>query len=639
MTPLPFSSPLTSEHLRLLELLSRACRHSILDMVTRAQSGHPGGALSSIDFLVLVYALRLVHSNEPIVVSHGHISPAVYSILAELGVLPKQEVLEGFRRPTGLYEGHVNRKVQGIHYGTGPLGIGGSVASAYATARTRKLTGNPDDFVFLMMGDGEQQEGQVYEMMQFAAKEQLGNLILFVDYNQVQLSDSLENIMPVNIKGHYEAAGWQVLEANGHDFESMWAALETASQDPRPSMILGHTIMGHGSPHMEGSGREYKADWHGKAPKPDDIQADLDLLRLKDDEQKELDAYLSQISVQIKTPGEPEIASKLNLDLGEPRLYKADDFTDCRSAYGDALLDLAKANPNVVALTADLGGSVKTTGVLKERPNQHFEVGIAEQHMVSLAGGLSLNGLIPFCSTFGAFMTSRAKDQARVNDINECNVKMVSTHCGLSVGEDGPTHQAIDDISSMAGFMHTWILEPADPNQCDRMIRYIAGHYGNVYMRMGRAKIPVILKEDGSPFYDLDYHFELGKADLLRKGSRATLVAAGPMVVRALEAAEALGGDIEVIVVSSFEPFDEASIVESAKKTGHLLTIHDHHVASGLAHFVNKALVNAGMALPVKHLGVDHYQLSGSSDELYEKAGLTVETIVKTVEELLSRSK
>ena len=616
---------LPSDQLALLKTFSKSCRRSILEMVTNAQSGHPGGSLSCIDFLSLLYLERIAESNEPVVVSNGHISPAVYSVLAELGVIPKERVIQTFRKPEDLYEGHVNRKISGVWYGTGPLGIGSSVAAGLALGKKiKKEVG----YVFLLMGDGEQQEGQVYEMMNFAAKYKLGNLVAFIDENEVQLSDSLEEIMPMNIRGHYEAAGWQVLEVDGHDFEAMARALESAMKETeRPSVLLARTVMGKGVEFMEAAGLAKKADWHGKAPKKEETEAALKLLELSEEEVKILKDGLKKLRVKISTKYGIEVGA---IKTGEAKTYEPGVMTDCRSAYGNALLDLARFNPEVLALTADLSESVKTDGVKKNFPERHIECGIAEQHMVSTSGGLSLLGLVPFCSTFGAFMTSRAKDQARVNDINETNVKMVATHCGLSVGEDGPTHQVIDDISSFAGFFHTGIFEPADPNQCDRIIRAVAAMKGNVYVRMGRAKIPVICKEDGTTFFGGDYIWRAGKADVLRAGKRATIVASGPMVTKALEVAEKLG-DIEVIAVSSFIPFDSETIVESAKKTGRVLTVHDHNIDTGLGSFVQAVLFEAGVQVPVKRMGVSAYQLSGTADALYEKAGLSVQAIEEEV--------
>lgn len=616
---------LPSDQLALLKTFSKSCRRSILEMVTNAQSGHPGGSLSCIDFLSLLYLERIAESNEPVVVSNGHISPAVYSVLAELGVIPKERVIQTFRKPEDLYEGHVNRKISGVWYGTGPLGIGSSVAAGLALGKKiKKEVG----CVFLLMGDGEQQEGQVYEMMNFAAKYKLGNLVAFIDENEVQLSDSLKEIMPMNIRGHYEAAGWQVLEVDGHDFEAMARALESAMKETeRPSVLLARTVMGKGVEFMEAAGLAKKADWHGKAPKKEETEAALKLLELSEEEVKNLKDGLKKLRVKISTKYGIEVGA---IKTGEAKTYEPGVMTDCRSAYGNALLDLARFNPEVLALTADLSESVKTDGVKKNFPERHIECGIAEQHMVSTSGGLSLLGLVPFCSTFGAFMTSRAKDQARVNDINETNVKMVATHCGLSVGEDGPTHQVIDDISSFAGFFHTGIFEPADPNQCDRIIRAVAAMKGNVYVRMGRAKIPVLTKEDGTPFFGGDYVWGPGKADLVRRGKRATIVASGPMVTKALEVAEKLG-DIEVIAVSSFIPFDSETIVESAKKTGRVLTVHDHNIDTGLGSFVQEVLFEAGVQVPVKRMGVSAYQLSGTADALYEKAGLSVQAIEEEV--------
>lgn len=621
---------LTENQIAFLKAFSKSCRRSILEMVTNAQSGHPGGSLSCIDYLSLLYVNRLCETNEAIVVSNGHISPAVYSVLAELGVIPKARVIETFRKPDDIYEGHVNRKIPGVFYGTGPLGIGASVASGMAVANVLQ---KKEERVFLLMGDGENQEGQAYEMMNFAAKYRLANLILFIDYNQVQLTDSLEKIMPLQVKKHYEAAGWNVIEVDGHDFAAMAAALDNAlAEKDRPSVLIGHTVMGEGVEFMAKTGREHKADWHGKAPKKEDTAAALAEIELSTEEQAILAEGLKNLKVNIKTPLKPDVAT---VNTGTPKTYAADVMTDCRGAYGAALVDLATLNPHIVALTADLSESVKTDGVKKAFPERHIECGIAEQHMVSASGGLSLRGIVPFCSTFGAFMTSRAKDQARVNDINETNVKMVATHCGLSVGEDGPTHQVIDDISSFAGFFHTQIFEPADPNQCDRIIRYIAATYGNFYVRMGRAKIPVITKEDGTPFFGDGYTFKPGKADVVRQGKRATVVASGPMVHYALKAAESLGGDIEVVVVSSFIPFDFETVVASAKKTGRVVTVQDHNTDTGLGSFVQEALFEAGVQVPVKRLGVNAYQLSGTADVLYEKAGLGVNDITTALKDLI----
>lgn len=621
-------SPLSEQQLKYLNAFSKSCRRSILQMVTNAQSGHPGGSLSSLDFLALLYVERISKTNEPVVVSHGHISPAVYAVLAELGVIPKDKVIEGFRRPDDIYEGHVNRAVKGIWYGTGPLGVGASVAAGFAVADKIRSGIDASQKVFLLMGDGEQDEGQIYETMNFASGHKLNNLIAFIDYNRVQLTDSLAKIMPINIEGHYKSAGWKVFKVNGHNFQEMWAALEEAMLvEDAPCVIIGETIMGKGVEFMEASGREHKADWHGKAASAEQSEAALKLIELSDE-----DLEILKNAPQNEING--NTSEEVRINTGMPILYGPEKMTDCRSAYGNALADLAKLNPEIVALTADLADSVKTSELKKIFPERHIECGIAEQFMISAAGGISLRGLVPFASTFGAFMTSRAKDQARVNDVNETNVKMVATHCGLSVGEDGPTHQVLDDINSFEGFFNTQIFEPCDPNQTDKIIRYVASNYGNFYVRMGRAKTPVILKEDGTAFFGEGYEFSPGKADIIRHGSKATLVASGAMLTYAMKAAEEYGGDVEIICVSSFLPFDSMTVVASAKKTGKVITVQDHNLKTGLAKFVKEALFDADVIVPFKGLGVTSYQLSGTADELYEKAGISTRHILEALKSL-----
>ena len=272
-----------------------------------------------------------------------------------------------------------------------------------------------------------------------------------------------------------------------------------------------------------------------------------------------------------------------------------------------------------------------TKFVKESLPDQFIEFGICEQNMVSAAGGLSLSGFIPFASTFGAFLTSRAKDQARVNDINRTNVKMVATHCGLSVGEDGPTHQAVDDAGSMLGFFNTHVIEPADPNHCDRIIRYVATHFGNFYVRMGRAKIPVLTREDGSIFFDKDYEYLYGRTDVFREDSAVTIVATGPMVTEALKAREMSGVDAEIVIVSSIKKFDD-TLAQSLKKTGKVITVEDHNRQNGLGAGV--ALFAAEQGIPLKKfhsIAVREYQLSGKAPELYHAAKIDAEAIAEVL--------
>jgi len=615
--------PLQQDHLDFLNTLSKGCRASIVEMVMNSQSGHPGGSCSVIDYLALIYSFIVSQTGEDVVVSNGHVSPAVYSILGRMGYIPIEEAVKGFRKIGEIYEGHITRHVRGVTFGTGPLGVGVSVASGFAMAEKMKQTGRK---VFGILGDGESDEGQVYEMMHFANKYKLNNYILFMDYNRVQLSDSLAKVMPINPKATWESAGWKVIEVDGHDFGAMWEALGEAYQSEQPVILIGNTVMGKGVSFMEPDGLADKATWHGIAPSVEQAEKELaGPLKLSEEEKKAIADFQSRVTWQPPEPGAIESLSEMpGVKAGKPHILPAGTKSDCRSAYGKALLNLAQLNDNVIASTADLGGSVKTVVMGKEFPERHIEVGIAEQHMVSLAGGMSFKDYIPFTSTFGAFMSSRAKDQARVNDINCANVKMVATHCGLSVGEDGPTHQAIDDMGSFVGLFNTHVLEPSDANQTDHIIRYIASHYGNFYVRMGRHKFEVILKEDGTPFYDENYKFEYGKADLLRSGKGVTVVAGGSMVNVAVQVADSLKAEksVEVIAVSSMKSIDLDTLLPSLEKTGKLITIEDHNPHNGLASQVNSVVAQEGLSVMINNMGVRAYQLSGTADQLYDAAGI-----------------
>jgi len=625
------NQPLEQEHLNLLATFTKSARKSIIEMVVNAQSGHPGGSLSCIDYLSTLYTFIIGQTGDKVVISNGHVSPCVYATLAEMGYIPKDEVVKNFRKAGQIYEGHITRHVKGVEYGTGPLGIGVSVASAFALGEKKKGT---DKKAFFVMGDGEVQEGQAHEMIHFAKHYKLNNLIGFVDYNKVQLTDSLKETMDIDVIKTFEAGHWHVIEADGHDYQAIWKALgEAYAITDKPVVLIGHTIMGKGSKFMEPAGQAHDPEWHGKAPKLEDIEQDLADLTTTDEENALLDEFRKTIKWTPEKAKYPELLSKVEINTGKPIVYTLEETTDCRTAYGKALLDLAKNNKNVLALTADLKGSVMTKFVSSELPEQYIECGIAEQHMVSATGGLSIDGFVPFCSTFGAFISSRAKDQARVNDINYCNAKMVATHCGLSVGEDGPTHQAIDDSGSFLGMFNTHVIEPADPNHTDRIIRYIASHYGNFYVRMGRHKFPVITKEDGSLFYDENYEYIYGKCDIVREGSELTIAATGAMVGEAIKAKEILKDklSIEVVAVSSIKKFDE-NLINSIKKTGKVLTIEDHNTISGLGNMLAAYLTEHNIQTTTyKSMGVTAYQLSGKSEELYRMTGLDAEGIAEII--------
>lgn len=631
---------ITNTQIEQITAFTKACRKSILEMTTNAQSGHPGGSLSSIDFLSVLYSEVICQTGEKIIVSNGHISPAVYAVLAELDFIPKEKVLKTFRKSGSIFEGHITRKVTGIEYGTGPLGIGFSAAVGLALGEKKK---NSKKNIYAIIGDGEMDEGQVYEAINFANQYKLNNLITLIDNNRVQLSGSLKEINDIDISKIFKAANWDVITIDGHNIKEIYEAINKSKESKtKPTAIICKTIMGKGVKLMESEGLKFKSTWHGKAASKDQIKEDLINLTLNKKEIQLINDLKKRIKIKPTKHKTFKNLEKTPIKIGKERQYSSKELTDCRSAYGNALFDLSKLNKNLIVLTADLKSSVKTDQISEKLPNQYLECSIAEQNMLSIAGSLSLNSFIPFASTFGAFMTSRAKDQVRVNDINETNVKMVATHCGLSVGEDGPTHQAIDDMNSMLGLFNTNIIEVIDPNHTDKIIRYSASHYGNFYIRMGRHKFPIITKENGNPFYDSKYKYTYGKCDIIRKGKDLTIAATGPMVHESLKAIENLKISnpklsIELIAVSSIKKFDN-TIFNSIKKTKRLLTIEDHNSISGLSSQIAKEILNKNIQLKsFTNLGVKEYQLSGTVEKLYDSSGISDNKITKQILKIIKK--
>ncbi len=629
-----FNEELSGDQISFLSDMSNSCRRSIVEMITKAASGHSGGSMSMIDYLTILYAFRLSQTGEKIIVSNGHTSPAVYAILAEMGYYDKDHVLNNFRRFGSVCEGHVNRHMPGVVYGTGPLGCGISAGVGFAHAE--KLKGSKEK-VFVTMGDGEMNEGQAFEAALYANKYKLDNLVVFVDYNKVQLMGSLEEVMPIDIKSIFESIGWAVLECDGHDFSGIWDTLSKSySIKSKPILILGSTIMGKGVSFMEELGKDLGSSWHGKPTNEAQMEIALDEIQIPDTYQDELNEYKKLIKWYPNKPVFTKNLSRLDyINTGTPKLYEEGEIAP-RTAYGNALLDLASKNKLLFGMSGDVGVSVRTDILQNGLPDQFIECGICEQNMVTVAGALSLSGLSVFVSAYGPFLTSRPKDQVRLNDINHTNVKMVATHSGLSVGEDGPTHQAIDDMGSFLGLYNTNIIEAVDANHMDRVVRYIASHYGNFYVRTGRHNMPIIKKEDGTPYYDADYKFVYGSPDIIREGDKITIIATGPMVAFAVDIADEMKAQVEVIAVTCLKDFDRATIINSLRKTGKFITVEDHNANNGLASQIGLMLSQAGIGFPSRNLSVKEYQLSGKYYQLYKAAGIDKDAIYKALNDLLS---
>ncbi len=632
---------LTEEQQRTLHEMWLRCAKRIIVSTTLAGSGHPGGSMSSLHLLLLLYSTLRHRPNDPcwaerdrLLVSMGHISPAVYSVLSEFGYVQEEDVYLEFRQAGSSFTGHVERCVPGVEWNTGNLGQGLSAGAGMALGL--QLKKNPAR-VAVLMGDGEQQKGQIAEARRFAVKYELSNLFGIVDRNHLQIGGSTNQVMPQAIRADYIASRWNVLYVeDGNDFEQVFQALRKVYRhevdDPTvPSVIVARTVMGKGVSFMEN-----KAKYHGSTLKDDEAARALEELGVENpipslrEKRSTRKIFQSHFCAPQAYP---------RIEVGEPRTYGPDERTDNRSAYGAVLEDLARLNnmgeiPKVLGFSCDLEGSVKMQGFHRLSENAFFEAGIQEHHCATLAGAVSKEDFAAFFSTFGVFGVCETYNQHRLNDINETQLKLVCTHVGLDVGEDGQTHQCIDYLSLLQNLYGFSLFMPADPNQTDRVIRHIAENPGNFFVGMGRSKMSPILDEAGAPAFGGAYKFVPGKADWLRRGTHGAILSYGSVLHYAVQAREELaqkhGLQLAVLNFASIKPLDAAAIAEAAK-TGLLITAEDHHVDTGLGARVSNVLTDEGTPCRLIRLGVKKYGLSGKPSDLYHSEGIDTEGIVKAV--------
>jgi len=610
--------------------LSRICKGDIIKMTTVAKSGHPGGSMSSLDLYLALYAHvnitpenRKNENRDRIVISHGHTAPGIYSVLGHFGFFNIDDAIAYFRKAGSIFEGHIEPDVPGIEWATGNLGQGLSAGAGFA------LAGKQKDLkykVYVCMGDGEQQKGQLSEARRFAKKYDLSNITALVDYNQLQISGSVHDVMPQNIRANYESDGWDVVEINGHDFNEMFDALDIANTSDNPTVIIAHTVMGHGVSFMEND-----EGFHGKALTYDECGKALEELGLEND----LDKYIKMREGFV--PLDPEIfhPNYPHINKSESIFYSKEKPVACRNAYGKALADLAQKNKDVqfAVFDCDLAGSVKTSQFAKENPGKFYQGGIQEHNTAVVAGVMSKENIITFFSDFGVFGVDETYNQQRLNDINKTNLKLVTTHVGLNVGEDGKTHQCIDYISLMSNLYGFRIIIPADGNQTDKIIRFISSMSGNFYVPIGRSGTAIITDEQGDEFYGKNYVFRYGSADHLREGKDAALIATGVMVEKALQVHELLkkqGIYIDVWSMSSMSEIQGNDLKKIAKNKN-VFTYEDHNVNTGMGSIIAAKMNQLGLAAHVHAFGVTHYGISGSSDDVYAYFHLDPESIAEKI--------
>ncbi len=599
-------------------------RISSVQATSAAGSGHPSSCASAADLVAaLFFSIMRYDPHNPkapnsdrFILSKGHAAPLLYAAWAEAGLFPSGDLLK-LRTLTSDLEGHPTPRLPFVDMATGSLGQGLPVGIGIAL--NAKFVDKLDYRTYVLMGDGESVEGSVWEAAEIGRQYGLDNLCAIVDINRLGQSDPtmLQHDMDA-YRSRWAGFGWHAIVVDGHDITAILKAFHEATQTKgRPTVLLARTFKGKGISFIEN-----KADWHGKP------------LKKGEETQKAIDELTKQLSpngatVQITRPIAPS-TTPATIGTMPPPPYKIGDSVATREAFGAALETLGSVNPLTVALDADVKNSTYTDKFGKKFPHRFFENFIAEQNMVGTAAGLAACGKIPFAATFACFL-SRAYDFIRMAAVSGSNIKLVGTHVGVSIGEDGPSQMGLEDIAMMAAQPNVTVLYPSDGNSTYRLIEAAAQHKGMVYVRAGRPKSPVI--------YGPEEPFHIGGSKVVRQSPSdvLTIVAAGVTVFEALKAHDQLksaGIAVRVIDLYSIAPIDRSTLLDSANATQRrLLTVEDHYAHGGLGDAVLSAVATEGMK--VHKLAVREIPHSGKPEELVDHYGIGVRSIVDAAKQII----
>ncbi len=595
--------------------------HSILS-TSEAGSGHPTTCLSAADIVSALFFHAMRYdcadaqnpNNDRFILSKGHAAPLLYAAYAEAGIIPVDDLLT-LRQIDSILEGHPTPRFDWTEVATGSLGQGLSLGLGMAL--NGKYLDKLDYRVYVLLGDGEIAEGSVWEAAALASHYQLDNLIGIVDVNA--LGQSQRTMYAFDIETYcsrFEAFGWQAIGIDGHDFDEILAALEKAKASAdKPTMIVARTYKGKGVSFLEN-----EDNWHGKAVAKGE-QLDKALA--------ELGPLHTDIPIQIESPNPIDNTSS-PVTACEPPVYTLDEEVATRGGYGTGLAKLGAANSNVVALDGDTKNSTYAEQFMERYPDRFFEMFIAEQNLVGAGIGLAKRGKIPFVSTFAAFL-SRAYDQIRMSAISRANIKYAGSHCGVSIGEDGPSQMGLEDIAMFRAIPESVVLYPSDAVAAERLVAEAAAHQGIVYIRTSRPKTAIL--------YDAADSFPIGGCKVIRQSNadKATVVAAGVTLHEALKAHDILAQDginICIIDLYSVKPVDRESLLAAASKTNNILiTVEDHYAEGGLGDAVLAAVAAEDVRL--HKLAVTGIPRSGTPEELLELHGISANAIVQKVKDVI----
>ncbi len=619
------AAPLTKDAL-ISALANKAARLRIESVRATAEagSGHPTSCCSAADIAaVLFFSVMRYDPKNPkapnhdhFILSKGHAAPLLYAAWAEAGLLDGQDLLK-LRTLGSDLEGHPTPRLSFVDVATGSLGQG--LAAGVGMAWSDKYLDRSPARTYVLIGDGESVEGSNWEAAEVARHLGLDNLCAIVDINRLGQSDPtmLQHDLD-SYRSRWAGFGWHTVVVDGHDLAALLNAFEEAAfTRGKPTVVLARTLKGKGIASVENS-----PDWHGKPLKKGE-QADKAIA--------ELTRQLKQTAdrLEIRRPEASKNGDKPAKAMAAPS-FKADTAVATREAFGAALAALGEANPRVVGLDADVKNSTFTDGFGKQFPDRFLECFIAEQAMVGAAVGLAARGKIPFAATFACFLT-RAYDFIRMAAISQANVKLMGSHVGVSIGEDGPSQMGLEDIAMMAAQPGVVVLYPSDAVCTYRLVEAAAAHRGLVYIRTGRPKSPIL--------YGNEETFSIGGSKVVRQSpsDQLTIVAAGVTLFEALKAHEQLqnhGIAVRVIDLYSIVPIDHATLLDSARATsGKILTVEDHYAHGGLGDAVLNAV--AGEGVRVHKLAVREIPHSGKPDELVDRYGIGARSIVEAARKML----
>jgi transketolase len=594
--------------------LGQQLRVDAVRVSAKAGSGHPTSSMSAADLAAVLLAAHFRYefeepkspANDRLIFSKGHASPLVYGLFRAAGALSEEE-FGTYRQFGSRLEGHPTPALPWVDVATGSLGQGLPIGVGMGIAGKR-LDRLPFR-VWVICGDSEMAEGSMWEAAEHAAFYELDNLTAIIDVNRLgQRGETMHGWDLDSYSDRLRAFGWHTIEIDGHDVEQIDAAYKEAeSTTGRPTAVVARTLKGKGYSKVEDQN-----GWHGKAIAEEAIQ-ELGGLR--------------NIVVDVPKPGH---GGPHRFERGTPDwpAYELGSEISTRKAYGEALAALGAADPRVVALDGEVSNSTYSEIFRDAHPERFFEMYIAEQQMIAAAVGMQVLAWKPFASTFAAFL-SRAYDFVRMAAISRANLRLCGSHAGVSIGEDGPSQMALEDLAEFRAVLGSTVLYPCDGNQTTRLVQAMAGLDGISFLRTTRGDTPVI--------YEPGEEFPIGGSRTLRSSDHdeVTIVAAGITVHEALKAAETLAGEgtaVCVIDCYSVKPIDEETI---RGITTPIVTVEDHGAQGGLGEALLAALAEADERPQVSVLAVRELPHSGKPAELMAAAGIDAAAIAERARSLV----